>query len=252
MKNNKKKYVFLFICIVISILLTVGGIIAYFTDTKEVTNVFTIGNVSITLTEPKWDEAIPDGETVNPNSQNVIPGSTIDKDPTITNVGTNDAYIFVKIEVPNYNNSADPAVATDLFTFNKKMDETTTIHTLDTSKWQLVKQSTTNNVHTSVYAYATSSAVADLIALPPHSVDNTDPSNPIEVGKVVLFDSVTLSEDETVIASAMQAYEDAETYATTNGTELNNPTKINVYAYAIQTSNITGESQEDIFDLFGE
>ena len=43
----------------------VGGSLAYFTDTDEKTNTFTVGNVDITLTEPGWEATgKKDAETV--------------------------------------------------------------------------------------------------------------------------------------------------------------------------------------------
>jgi len=48
------------IALVVCLLATalVSGTLAYFTDTDDATNTFTVGNVSIDLTEPKWDEAV--------------------------------------------------------------------------------------------------------------------------------------------------------------------------------------------------
>lgn len=67
-----------------------GATLAYFTDQKEAKNTFSVGNVSITLTEPNWDE-----ETAK-----LIPGRTIDKDPTITiGADSQDAYTFMKVQL---------------------------------------------------------------------------------------------------------------------------------------------------------
>lgn len=67
-----------------------GATLAYFTDQKEVKNTFSVGNVSITLTEPSWVE-----ETAT-----LIPGRTIAKDPTIAiDAGSQDAYTFMKVQL---------------------------------------------------------------------------------------------------------------------------------------------------------
>lgn len=52
----------------------VGSTLAYFTDSDEATNVFTMGDVDIELTEPEWE-----GDKVD-----VVPGDVYAKDPTIT------------------------------------------------------------------------------------------------------------------------------------------------------------------------
>ena len=87
---NKKKTIIA--AIVLLLVLLVGGAIAYFTDTDSATNTFTIGKVDITLTEPHWVAA---------NAENLLPGTTIAKDPTVTLASDSaDAYVFVKVQVP--------------------------------------------------------------------------------------------------------------------------------------------------------
>ena len=68
----------------------VGGSLAYFTDEEKATNTFTVGNVDITLTEPKWDV----------EKATLIPGREIAKDPTITVKETSQrAYTFLKVQL---------------------------------------------------------------------------------------------------------------------------------------------------------
>jgi len=87
---NKKKTIIA--AIVLLLVLLVGGAIAYFTDKEEVTNVFTVGKVDITLTEPAW---------VADNAKNLMPGDTVAKDPTVTlTADSADAYVFVRVVVP--------------------------------------------------------------------------------------------------------------------------------------------------------
>lgn len=74
--------------------MSIGGMLAYFTDTDTKENTFTVGKVEITLTEPKWDEAA--AEEFN----KLIPTRTIPKDPTITVAeGSQTAYTFMKVEL---------------------------------------------------------------------------------------------------------------------------------------------------------
>lgn len=66
---------------------TIGGTIAWLSDTTaEVVNTFTYGDINITLDETTGEE------------YQMVPGNTIDKDPTVTVVaGSEDCYLFVKI-----------------------------------------------------------------------------------------------------------------------------------------------------------
>ena len=67
--------------------MSIGGMLAYFTDTDTKENTFTVGDVEITLTEPSWTE----------DSYIANPGVPVAKDPIITNVGANDAYVRMKV-----------------------------------------------------------------------------------------------------------------------------------------------------------
>lgn len=90
-------------CLVVCLLATavIGTTLAYFTDTKEVTNTFSSGNVTITLDEAKVDEdgqAIEPEERVTSNGYKLYPGKEYDKDPTITvAAGSEDCYLFVRV-----------------------------------------------------------------------------------------------------------------------------------------------------------
>ena len=85
---------------------------AYLTDTKTVTNTFTVGSVAITLDEAKVNL---DGQPLNEknevvtnvanahrqttNDYKLMPGKTYTKDPTVhVTANSEDAYIFVKVE----------------------------------------------------------------------------------------------------------------------------------------------------------
>lgn len=126
--------------LVLALVLLIGGIVAYFTDEKNTSNVFTLGNVSITLTEPAW---------VATNGQNMSPGKTVAKDPTITNNGSMPAYVFAEVKVPMTTETTPREVFT--YTLN--------------SGWVEVGTATTSGGYTThVYAYGTSSAMTSLAA----------------------------------------------------------------------------------------
>ena len=101
---NRKKTIIA--AVVLMLVLLVGGLIAYFTDTEDVKNTFTIGKVDITLTEPNWNEN---------NAKDLMPGTTVAKDPTVTVAADSaDAYVFVKVEVPCVGTGTDRR---ELFTY---------------------------------------------------------------------------------------------------------------------------------------
>ena len=78
----------------LTLVMVTGSAMAYFTDSEQAKNHITIGKVDISLTEPNWDK-VPDKE-----KENIVPGKELVKDPTITNTGINDAFVFMKVTVP--------------------------------------------------------------------------------------------------------------------------------------------------------
>ena len=99
----------------VAIIAAAGGSLAYFSDTREMTNVFTVGNVYISLTEAAVKDdgtgnlvedtasprvegvAIDSTENVYHNYGMLFPGKVMHKDPTIENVGADEAWIAAKI-----------------------------------------------------------------------------------------------------------------------------------------------------------
>ena len=78
------------VCAVIGVML-LGSATAFFTDRGSATNEFIVGNVSVDLTEPRWN---PDEGTA------LTPNKTVKKDPQVTNTGSNDAFVFLQVKVP--------------------------------------------------------------------------------------------------------------------------------------------------------
>lgn len=89
----KKKLLTLGLVAALSATAAIGGTLAYFTDTAEKTNTFTVGNVDIELDEPNWEDHGKEDAT------NVYPGQYLDKDPEVTNIGKNPC--FVRVSVSN-------------------------------------------------------------------------------------------------------------------------------------------------------
>lgn len=87
MKRKGILSIIMALCLVAVVM--IGATLAYFTSsTGEVVNTFTVGNVSIDLTEPGWK---PD------DAKNLQPGASVAKDPQITNTGEGDGYILMMV-----------------------------------------------------------------------------------------------------------------------------------------------------------
>ncbi len=152
---NKKKTIIA--AIVLLLVAVVGGAIAYFTDTDTKTNTFTIGNVDITLTEPSWDTTDSNNNNVPDAAENVSPGQTIAKDPTINNVSTtNPAYVFAKVEVP----CSSDTTPIELFTYTTNTGWTELTNASDPT----LPVACTNGTATHVYYYGTGGTLSSLAA----------------------------------------------------------------------------------------
>ena len=81
---------------------TIGGTLAWLTDTETVTNTLTVGDVEITLDEAKVDDngqEITGEGRVQANTYKLFPGKEYDKDPTVTVAeGSEDCYVFVTVD----------------------------------------------------------------------------------------------------------------------------------------------------------
>lgn len=84
----KRKIISVCAALCLTLAVITGTSLAYFTDLDAKTNTFTLGNVDIELTETKWQE--PEG---------VLPGIEYAKNPVVTNIGKNDAWIRVDVTV---------------------------------------------------------------------------------------------------------------------------------------------------------
>lgn len=135
------------VAILIALIVLIGEMIAFFTDTDTATNIITLGDaVEISLSET-WTPA--DGLGIHP-------GTTITKEPSIHNDSTTTpAYVFAEIVIPCYDSNDDSTVDAPLFTFTPN------------TGWYLVDTSaidTTNKTIKYVYAYGTSSTMTTLAA----------------------------------------------------------------------------------------
>lgn len=145
----KKKIVALCLCIALAVVAIGGATLAYFTDTKNVTNTFTVGNVKIKLDEK--DITKTDGSrTENGNAYTIYPGATVEKDPTVTNTGENAAYVRVKVVANNVKTMAGQ--------LGQGVDLATIFTGFDSTKWTRAGTPTVSadgETYTYVYNYNT-------------------------------------------------------------------------------------------------
>ena len=185
----------------LTLVMVTGSAMAYFTDSEQAKNHITIGKVDISLTEPNWDK-VPDKE-----KENIVPGKELVKDPTITNTGINDAFVFMKVTVP----------AAELVTKNEKALKQLYSWEINKGWIQLgdAKAVTENGKTTAfeyIYAYGSNASCSALAK---------------NVSTSALFDKITFLN---VI--------EGQQFADGTGLE-ESETEINVQAYAIQTTDLT-------------
>ena len=207
---NKRKTVA--VAIVLALVLLIGGMIAYFTDTEVATNEFTLGDeVDISISETGWTNTAETTNWTNAAAQGIHPGAIVAKAPSIVNESTTTpAYVFAEVVVPCYA-STGTTVNTPLFTLLDANDNEDC-----NSGWVLVNTSEVNPTDktiTYVYAYGTSTAMTPLAKST--STTKTTTSTPV-------FSKVKLDENLT-----------AEQKATASATP-----NIVVNAYGIQTDHV--------------
>lgn len=104
-KKNSKKIAIgaLSICLVAA--MAIGGTMAFLTDSEQVTNHFSLGDLDITIDEPHWDDDGDDNSTPDDSSddtpgdgEELVPGDTKDKDPTVKAV-EGDSYMRVVMTI---------------------------------------------------------------------------------------------------------------------------------------------------------
>lgn len=103
-----KKIISLLLVIALTAALSIAGTLAYLTDKDSEVNVFTVGDVDITL-----KETFEQGATL-------IPGMDIEKKPTITNDGKNTAWVWVEIAIPAVFDNEDASKNVIHFNYSKE------------------------------------------------------------------------------------------------------------------------------------
>ena len=119
---------------------TFGLTMAYMSDKDQATNVITVGDVTVDLTETNWKP-----ET----GVNILPRTEVAKNPEVTNTGSVDAWVFLKVRSPKKNiitvdnktKRKKPAADVELFSFTPN------------SKWELVSKTDKGSEVEYVYGY---------------------------------------------------------------------------------------------------
>lgn len=120
-------------------LASVGGVSAYLTDYEKVSNEFTVGKVDIELKEPEWKPE---------ENKKIEPSKVIHKDPQITNIGTNDAFVYMEVSIPMANVEA---AAENGERLGKKVQELFYFEAKDS--WMQLSVQNTESRRTYTYAY---------------------------------------------------------------------------------------------------
>ena len=135
MKKKKTVIMILTGCIVLLIAVIIGTI-AFFTSNNSVTNTLTVGNVHIYLSETEYPGN--DASEVT----NMISYSEVAKNPQITNVGTNDAFVFLRVTVPvrnvtevSENGTPGTKKAQEIFYFKDENDDKTVFNNNFDNNW---------------------------------------------------------------------------------------------------------------------
>ena len=103
---NKRKVLMLALSLCMVAILAVGGTLAYFTDKDSATNVFTVGNVDIELTENFEQNAVLVPATGSAQNDTLKNGIT--KEIFVESTGSEEAYVRVHIAIPALLDDGDP------------------------------------------------------------------------------------------------------------------------------------------------
>ena len=162
------------LALVLVVVMSVAGTVAYLTSTDTVTNTFSVGKVEIKLDEAK---ANPDGsldanaDRVKANSYKLIPGHTYNKDPMVTVLkGSESSYIKMTVTFSN-------ASALDAIFAPNGADMTSIFNGYNSANW-IYKgntEDTANNTRTYEFWYKETVAAPDA-----------------DVALDALFDSITV------------------------------------------------------------
>lgn len=174
--KNTKKTLLLVLCAVAVMAASVWGTLAYLTDRSTVENIFSVGNVNITLNEAVTDkngqivdvdgDGNPDSRTELGNNYHLLPGKEYVKDPMITiNGGSEEAYVRMILTVYNAN-GVQALIDADDNNGNAIKDYADLFTGWNDSTWQYVDYTTgnVNGISTISFEFRYNAPVSGLAA----------------------------------------------------------------------------------------
>ncbi len=121
-----KKTIAFILVLVLCCTASIGLTVAYLTDRDSAANIFTVGDVSIELSEDFTQGAM------------LIPGVDIVKKPTITNTGKNDAWVWATVAIPTALDNDDASKNVIHFNYTKEsVGDGLWTWTDDAGKWMM-------------------------------------------------------------------------------------------------------------------
>lgn len=125
----KKKLLAIGLAVAVLAVTIVGMSIAYFTDTDNETNTFTVGNVQIDLIEVFDDN----NAVLRPGSQTT---NAINKDVWIKNTGSENAYVWYEWYIPSALDSTDGTTGTNNVVHVNSLGRTWDNYSTDPRFWE--------------------------------------------------------------------------------------------------------------------
>ena len=95
----KKRTAVMIAVLVLLVALTASGTVAHFAGEAQVTNVITTGTINIRLNETTTDASGAEIPWPEAGVDGVVPGRSVDKKVSVTNTGTADAWVRVKVDI---------------------------------------------------------------------------------------------------------------------------------------------------------
>ena len=169
-----KKTLTVILALVLVVVMSVAGTVAYLTSSDTVTNTFTVGNVQIKLDEAKANAdgtLVAGADRVKANSYKLIPGHTYNKDPMVTVLKDSESS-YIKMTV-----TFTKAAELDAIFTPNGADMTSIFNGYDSANW-IYKgntEDTENNTRTYEFWYKEAVAAPDA-----------------DVALDALFDSITV------------------------------------------------------------
>lgn len=89
--TNKRKIICIAGIIALLTVATISSVMALSMHVDTLDNRFLVGEIKLLLEEPRWNDA---------EIAKAIPDRVISKDPMVTNIGKNEAYVFLTVAIP--------------------------------------------------------------------------------------------------------------------------------------------------------